>query len=656
MKLLSLRLRNFKGVRDLTVTPGGSDLLIWGDNAAGKTTVADAYYWLLFGKDSLNRGQFEIKTLDPKTGDAIHHLEHEVEGEFEVGSKTIVLRRVYKEDWVKTRGSKDSSFSGHTTDYSVNGVPVQKKEFDVQVESICSEKLFRLLSDPQHFNVNLTWQERRRALLEVCGDITDSDVIAANPSLSKLPVILKDRSTDDHQKVLKAGMAKINERLKELPGRIDENMRAIANAAGGGEPKPTTEIETRLAQLRDKRSRINSGGEVSNLRARVSEIDSQMSQVITRLRTESTRDYDAAMVGVRSKQTELDQSQSQLNRLKGEKVADESALAVLVEKRNVLRAKYDEVQSREFEWKGDDTCGACGQALPASEVEAAKAKAQSNHNTLKSDELERIAADGKATGELIAKLTAQIENKTTEIDRLLLLVDGLTKEVTALKVDAESKVASPADPGQDTEYQRLIAEKSNIATQIEELQSGNQSALEAVGFEIAEVEAELADVNRHNLAVEESRRAKDRVSELEAEEQTISAEYEQMKSEVALIEDFIKAKVRMLTDRINSKFSIARFKLFDVQVNGGIAECCETVVDGVPFTSLNHGMRMNVGLDIINTLANHFGFAPPIVLDNAESVTQILPTTGQQIRLIVSAADKSLRIENAVTTQKELAI
>lgn len=656
MKLLSLRLRNFKGVRDLTVAPGGNDLLIFGDNAAGKTTVADAYYWLLFGKDSLNRGQFEIKTLDSKTGEAIHHLEHEVEGAFEVGAKSINLRRVYKEDWVKTRGSKDSSFSGHTTHYFVNDVPVQKKEYDAKVESICSEKLFRLLSDPQHFNINLTWQERRRALLEVCGDITDSDVIAANPSLSNLPAILDGRTTDDHQKVLKAGMAKINERIKEIPGRIDENLRAVADLAAGGEVKPTTEIETRLAQLRDKRSRITSGGEVSNLRARASEIDSQMSQVITRLRTESTKDYDAAMAVVRSKQTELNQHQSQLDRLKSEKVADESALAGLIEKRDALRSKYAEVQSREFEWKGDDTCGACGQALPAGEVEAAKVKAQSNHNTLKSDELERIAAEGKATGELIAKLTAQIENKTTEIDRLLLLVDGQSTVVDSLKADAETKVASPADPGQDLEYQKLKTEKDSVIAQISDLEAGNESALEAVAIEISEVEAELNEAKRHNLAIEESARVKTRVAELEAEETSLAGEYERMKSEVALIEDFIKAKVRMLTDRINSKFSIARFKLFDVQVNGGIAECCETVVDGVPFASLNHGMRMNVGLDIINTLADHFGFAPPIVLDNAESVTQILPTTGQQIRLIVSAADKTLRIETAETTQKELAI
>ena len=92
---------------------------------------------------------------------------------------------------------------------------------------------------------------------------------------------------------------------------------------------------------------------------------------------------------------------------------------------------------------------------------------------------------------------------------------------------------------------------------------------------------------------------------------------------------------------------MARFKLFENQVNGALAECCETTYNGVPYSNLNNGARLNIGLDIINTLAEHYGFSPPVWLDNAESVTDILPTKGQQIRLIVSGMDKKLRIELA---------
>jgi hypothetical protein len=69
--------------------------------------------------------------------------------------------------------------------------------------------------------------------------------------------------------------------------------------------------------------------------------------------------------------------------------------------------------------------------------------------------------------------------------------------------------------------------------------------------------------------------------------------------------------------------------------------------NGVPYSNLNHGARINVGLDIINTLAEHYGFAPPVFIDNAEAITQLLPTRGQMIRLVVSERDKSLRVEVA---------
>ena len=123
-----------------------------------------------------------------------------------------------------------------------------------------------------------------------------------------------------------------------------------------------------------------------------------------------------------------------------------------------------------------------------------------------------------------------------------------------------------------------------------------------------------------------------------------------------LTEEFIRTKVRLLEEKINSKFKLARFKLFEVQVNGALAETAETMYNGVPYSNLNNGARLNIGLDIINTLAEHYGFEAPIFVDNAEAVTQLIPTTGQQIRLIVSAQDKKLRIELAEKKEMKEAV
>lgn len=81
MRIEKLKLKNFKGCRTLTLDAGGRNVRIFGDNATFKTTVFDAYLWLLFDKDSAGKKDFEIKTLDEQ-GKAIPGLDHEVEGEF----------------------------------------------------------------------------------------------------------------------------------------------------------------------------------------------------------------------------------------------------------------------------------------------------------------------------------------------------------------------------------------------------------------------------------------------------------------------------------------------------------------------------------------------------------------------------------------------
>ena len=88
MKLIRLTLRNFKGIREFTLEARGRDIDVFGDNATGKTTLADAFMWLLFDKDSQNRKDFQIKTVD-KHGNEIHGLDHEVEAVLEVNGQEI---------------------------------------------------------------------------------------------------------------------------------------------------------------------------------------------------------------------------------------------------------------------------------------------------------------------------------------------------------------------------------------------------------------------------------------------------------------------------------------------------------------------------------------------------------------------------------------
>jgi len=205
-----------------------------------------------------------------------------------------------------------------------------------------------------------------------------------------------------------------------------------------------------------------------------------------------------------------------------------------------------------------------------------------------------------------------------------------------------------AQPVESTpEYAQMQERIMKIREDIANMQADSNTAIMAIQKEIDTLTDAITALEQAAARLEARKNGEKRIEDLKAEERRLAAEFEELERQIYLTEEFIRAKVQMLEEKINSKFRMARFKLFEVQVNGALAECCETTFNGVPYSNLNNGARLNIGLDIINTLSEHYGFAPPVWLDNAESVTNILPTKGQQIRLIVSAADKKLRVELA---------
>ncbi|MFA5528414.1 MAG: ATP-binding protein, partial [Peptostreptococcales bacterium] len=164
IELAKLELLNFKGIKEKTIG-FGKETNIYGRNETGKTTIFDSFTWLLFGKDSTNRSDFNIKTLD-KNGEFIHGLDHQVTGILLVDGKEVILRRLLKENWVKKRGSAEAIFSGNTTEYFINEEPKKEKEYKEYINSLIDENVFKLLTNPMHFNVNTSWQDRRKILLE----------------------------------------------------------------------------------------------------------------------------------------------------------------------------------------------------------------------------------------------------------------------------------------------------------------------------------------------------------------------------------------------------------------------------------------------------------------------------------------------------------
>lgn len=639
MRLISLRLSNFQGLTEFALVPQGVDAIVYGDNGTGKTTLANAFSWLLFGKDSLGQAQFEIKPLNPD-GTTQHGLTTEVEAVIEHGTgQQVTLRKTYSEKYTKKRGSAQAELTGHTIDHFVDGVPFKAGEFATLVANLCEENLFKLITNPRFFNEQLHWQKRRESLLNICGDVSDTEVIASDTALSDLPSILNGRKLDDHKKVLAATRTEINNQLKELPARIDEANRTKVDVSASPQ-----EIGTKIATLTDeiflKRkelARLQAGGELAEKRKALAEIEGKLLDLSNRealAEQKAKGDKRKHLFDLGQAARELETEILSARKL-NEK--DASELASIEKELAALRDAFNAENNREFEHVDQNICPTCGQSLPVEQVHEAREKAPSDFNASRADKLKGINARGK-------EVAVRKQNITTQIATRNEALSGDTEKLAKLKEQIDALSVVDADFANNPEREQLLAGQQILKDAISQLEQNPDQAANDLDFSILALEQEKTSWQAKLAAIDANKKADQRIESLKKQERDLAKAYEENERQLHLCDLFTRRKVSMLTDKINSKFDLAKWKLFDEQINGGLAECCECTVGGVPYTSLNNGMRTNAGLDIINTLCRHHGVNAPIFIDNAEAVTQLLPTDSQQIRLVVSADHPTLTI------------
>lgn len=633
MKLLKLRLTNFKGCKSLEINADGKNLSIYGDNETGKTTVFDAFMWLLFDKDSLGRKDFNIKTLGAN-GKAITGLDHEVEGVFEIDGATLSLRKIYREVYTRKRGSATEEFTGHTTDYFINDVPSKKSEYEAKIKSIAPENLFKLLTNPLYFNEQLHWQERRKILFEMCGDISNDEIFESNKNLQELADILKNRSIDEHKKFLAAKRKEINEQLERIPVRIDEAEKSKPEVAAdiGEIEKSIAELTTQENELREKLQMLKSGGGVTEKQKEIAAIDTQ----IIKLKNDAIEKANEIIGELKSK---LFTAKSTLKDISS--IKDSTARTIELKKKTIdsheqkiqaLRNKYMEVSKKAFE--GNCICPTCGQQLPEEKIEEATA----NFNRDKAEYLQDINKEGKALkAELeaeqkeIAEIESKIANYSQQENEISENIKVIEKEIETIKPVFDDR--------------ELVAKKELLQKEIEEIRAGSSADIEKIEKELASI-AETKSLLQKELAKKEQlENIEKRIAELRQQQKELSKEFEQLQAQLFMTEEFTRAKVEMLDQKINSHFVNAKFKLFEEQISGGLQECCQVTYKGVPYSDLNNAGKINIGLEIVSVLNAHYKFYAPIFVDNAESVTKLFEVDSQVIRLVVSEQDKKLRIE-----------
>lgn len=653
--LEKLILKNFKGIKDLAID-FGKETNVYGDNATGKTSIFDAFTWLLFDKDSQDKSKFDVQPLD-NNNNVVHMLETEVEAVLEIDGVKTVLKKVLKEKWVKPKGQPESELKGVTTNYYIDDVPKKQGEYKKKINEIIQEDIFKLVTNPLYFSMNMKWQDRKKVLMDMIGEITDENVIDSKKSLKPLKELLVNKSVEDLKKSINTSRKKLIKDKESIPARVDElnmtikddiafdvlDFRKRGIVAGiksiDEQLMDKTKMDDELFMKKDK---------LYGLKSKLKDIEREEIQ-----KAESGKDDIAQELT--SLNGEIAELKFDIRSLESEKNNNLKMVKSFEDNIKNLREKWFEENKEQFELpENAKVCPLCKRPFDEEDIESHRQELEGNFNKNKAEILKNINDEGKRKAEALkeykdraAENESAIKNANDKLEALNTEKAELQSKLDNFKinVDLDSNEGYQEALKQAEQLEKELSKPIDVNSQITDLKERKNK-----------IQRELEEVNKELSYREINDRTNIRIQELQAKEQQLALQIAALDKQDFMCDEFIKTKVELMESSINSKFKYVKFRFFKTQVNGGIEEDCEPLVDGVPFsTNLNSGARINAGIDIINTLSRHYGITAPIFIDNRESTTKLIDTESQIVNLVVSSKDKKLRIENDTYTSAEQA-
>ena len=638
IRIKRLSLENFKCHKSLTMNFEGGNASIYGDNAAGKTSVYDALTWLLFGKDSRGNGEknIEIKPLDASGEVKDHNALTAVEAVLLVNGEEITIRRTYEEVWSTKRGSSVATYDGNTSKYYVDGVPLKKNAFQSKVNELVDEDTFRLLTSVSHFADTISWQDRRAVLFQVAGVMDDQTILATDGRFAPLVEGMGRLSLEDYKKKLQAEKKGFVTSKTEIPARISECEKTIADVAGLDFEKAKAEVDALNARLEGVSAQmmtIRNNNAIQQKQQEIQGVRLELAQLEVENKT-----FRATQSAVAADVAALKAGASTLERHRRDKeaqiVTEERLVADWDNKITAARNEWIAVNGGVFT---GGTCPTCGQALPDDKLAQAVAGFEAQKK-VQLDSILRMAESYKVQ-------KAATEGRITSLREQIATLDKDIQDQKQAIAEEEATVVTIVDmPDYDQRKKEFHDRIEKLTGELHDLQNDAQAALDVLREQKLGIEGEIHQ--KQTIISKESLLAysKERVEQLREEARNGAAALEAIEQMLFLMDEYSRYKTSFVEDSINGLFRIARFRLFREQANGGVEERCDVVHDGVPYISVNSGMKINLGIDIINTLSAAYGVRVPLFIDNAESVTCLEPSASQIIRLVVSENDKELRV------------
>lgn len=681
IKLLKMRIQNFKGCKDREISFG--DITnIKGANATGKTTVFDAFTWLLFGKDSLGSAKFDIRPLDAD-GNMINNLEINVEATVQIDypddAAEYILKKTQKQVWRKKRGADTTEFQGNVNEFEINGYPKSEKEFKAFIAEIVDENIFNLVTNPNTFNA-LPWKEQREILMKFVGVMSDTEIaLTYGDKYSLLIPELKIASTDDILKKYTKAKNALNKQMTEIPARIDELSKQIVSVDVGALEVQKAAKQAELKRVEDSLS----GGtdileKINEYKQRVIEEKFKLSE----LQNNANAELDEKR---RSARKSVNDADDKVTKTEREILDAEYLKEDYIKARD--RAEADKTRYAEEwkEWKKktfpefvplddyveplpltdkDLTCPTCGQALPEdvrkqriADHEKICAKAKSDYedrceehrmdydtkkimfSEQRKKAMDEITVKGQKAADNVRAYQKQIDEQEKEISALKLRLECEKADLSKAKKNL-ADIPDSVDISGDEKYIQIQMTIQGLENEISELSkdTSGRTELEAkkavLQDEISDIEAQIKSADNTKV--------KERIAELEEEQKSIGQKIAEQEQMIDLTESFIRAKMNMISEKINEKFGgKVTFKLFETQINNGIKETCECQWNGK--SDMSNGEKIVAGLYIIKALSELYSVSCPVFVDNSEAISDgNFPDMDSQVIELRVSNDKEL--------------
>lgn len=650
--LKSLALVNFKGVRDFSIAFNDGITTVCGDNGTGKTTLYDAYLWLLFGKDSTGRSDgangFNVKTTD-ESGKPIYRLEHSVTAVLEVDGKEIKLQRSLVEKWQKVNGTTDEVMKDETQ-YFINDVRTgTKKEYQAEISEIIPEDVFRMITNPYYFT-SLSADTQKEMLLGMVGNIDDEEVAATDPDFLALLDQINGTSLAKWAREIAAKKKACNDALATIPASIEtaqklmpdsEDWAMLENELKGVQDR-VKEIDRQIAD----KSALNDEAYKRKMALMKQQADKRikLQDRENAIRMEVNAAHNKALSEIQQMENELSVNQNNLDKYRNDKMSVDGKIDELNAKLVEMREQFKAVAKEQFPEPSGDVlvCPTCGEPYKGENLENAIAKLRGNFEQNKAKRQKDIQTKGK-------QYKAEYDKAVEQQTKLTGLIAKL--EDDALEIKGNITIEKNNIPVAGNADEAIANDKECLDLRNDITEIDNQLKVEVPQADVSELQSEKADRNAAIAEINKrlgKRAMIERVNKEIADLEEKRIANNQAKADLEKWEDvylrFQKAKDEVLMQRINGLFNVVSFSFVKEQKNGGEKVTCYCTVNGVPYADVNACGKVNAGLDIINAICATKGISAPIFIDNRESFNVIIPTISQIVNLRVSN-DKQLTIK-----------